>query len=200
MPASPPQVSYQRGGGLTIVANNSTLGDILSAVRARTGAVIEGLAGTAGERVVARIGPGPPREVLAALLNGSRFDYIILGSIEDPNAVRRVILTPKQGAGAPPTSASAPAAASVNPPPATGKGIPLVPGIRPRTLPEENEEQEVMGPEEAPEVQEESPQPPPAQTAPGAPPQVKTPEQLLQELQKMQQQEQQQQQQQQRQE
>src|ERR1700674_5207167 len=40
MPASPPQVSFQ-GGQLTISAQNSTLGDILKAVRTETNANIE---------------------------------------------------------------------------------------------------------------------------------------------------------------
>src|ERR1022692_387674 len=52
----PPQVSYQNAQ-LTIVAPNSTLGDILRAVRKQTGAEIEIPA--APERVVTHLGPGP---------------------------------------------------------------------------------------------------------------------------------------------
>lgn len=97
LPASPPQVSFQ-GGQLTISAQNSTLGDILKAVRAQTGATIE-LPGTAPERVVGHFGPGPAREVLTALLNGSHFNYVLLGSPTDPGALDRVILMAKSGAG-----------------------------------------------------------------------------------------------------
>lgn len=57
LPATPPQVSFQ-GGQLTISAQNSTLGDILKAVRAQTGATID-LPGTAPERVVGHFGPAP---------------------------------------------------------------------------------------------------------------------------------------------
>ncbi len=78
IPAVAPQVSYQNGL-LTIVAPNSTLGDILRAVRKQTAADID-VPASASERVVTRLGPGPAREVMAELLNGSRFNYILLGS------------------------------------------------------------------------------------------------------------------------
>lgn len=93
MPASPPQVSFQ-GGQLTISAQNSTLGDILKAVRTQTSATVD-LPGNAPERVVGQFGPGPARDVLASLLNGSHFNYMLLGSPTDPNALDRVILMAK---------------------------------------------------------------------------------------------------------
>ena len=107
LPATPPQVSFQ-GGQLTISAQNSTLGDILKAVRAQTGATID-LPGTAPERVVGHFGPAPPRDVLAELLNGSHFNYLLLGSPTDPGALDRVILMAKSGSGAdnPPPSEQA---------------------------------------------------------------------------------------------
>src|SRR6202790_2746673 len=89
-PATPPEVSFQ-GGQLTISAQNSTLGDILKAVRAQTGATID-LPGTASERVIGHFGPGPARDVMTALLNGSHFNYVLLGSPTDPGALDRVIL------------------------------------------------------------------------------------------------------------
>lgn len=107
VPASPPQVSYQ-AGQLTITAQNSTLGDILRAVRSRTGANFD-VPASATERVVGRLGPGPPREVLASLLNGSRYDYVMLGSAANPGAIDQLILSPKSGgsaAGAPPAEVS----------------------------------------------------------------------------------------------
>ena len=98
LPATPPQVSFQ-GGQLTISAQNSTLGDILKAVRAQTGATID-LPGTAPERVVGHFGPGLPRDVLASLLNGSHFNYLLLGSPTDSAALDRVILMAKSGSSA----------------------------------------------------------------------------------------------------
>src|SRR5437660_3064244 len=94
-PAIPPQVTYQ-AGQLTIQAQNSTLGDILRAVRAKTGASVD-IPSNADERVVGRLGPGPAREVLASLLNGSHFNYVMVGSATDPGAVQQVILTSKSG-------------------------------------------------------------------------------------------------------
>jgi hypothetical protein len=78
MPTSAPQVSFHNDQ-LTIVAHNSTLGDVLRAVRNQTGAAVE-IPANATERVVGRFGPGPARDVLAVLLNGSHFNYVMLGS------------------------------------------------------------------------------------------------------------------------
>src|SRR5580704_13280466 len=93
IPAVAPQVSYQ-DGMLTIVAPNSTLGDILRGVRKHTSADIE-IPPTASERVVTRLGPGPAREVIAELLNGSHFNYILLGSPDNANLLVRVVLVAK---------------------------------------------------------------------------------------------------------
>jgi hypothetical protein len=93
MPPLPPQVSYSNGQ-LLVIAHNSTLADILSAVSSETGAVIDVPPGRGGERVAGRMGPGPARDVLAALLNGSQFDYIIIASVANPAGVDHVILIP----------------------------------------------------------------------------------------------------------
>jgi hypothetical protein len=86
-----------QNGELTIDAANSTLSQVLHAVQQRTGASIEMPAGAGNERVVAQLGPGQPRDVLNTLLNGSKFDYVILGVAGgDPGAVQKVILTPRQ--------------------------------------------------------------------------------------------------------
>ena len=90
IPAVAPEVTYQ-GGQLTIVAPNSPLGDILRGVRKHTAADIE-IPANASERVVTRLGPGPAREVVAELLNGSRFNYILLGSPNDASLLVRVVL------------------------------------------------------------------------------------------------------------
>jgi hypothetical protein len=203
MPPTSPQVTLQ-DNQLTIVADNSTLSSVLAAVRARTGARLEMPPDVASDRVAVRLGPGDPRDVVSALLQGSRFDYILLGSETDPDALSQIILTRRTGpAGAAPAMASS------------------VPGVRPTAvapppppppMPEEEETAEPE-PEPAPQPQPQapavvSPMTPPlgrpeiAPTAPaqeesqtpGQPstaPQVKTPEQLLQELQRMRQQQQQ---------
>jgi hypothetical protein len=116
MPASPPQVSFQ-GGQLTIAAQNSTLGDILKAVRAQTGATVD-FPGNASERVVGNFGPAPARDVLASLLNGSHFNYLLLGSPTDPTALDRVILMAKSGGSVvsnePPSQPEPPVVANQN--------------------------------------------------------------------------------------
>jgi hypothetical protein len=97
LPATPPKVTYQNGA-LFINAENSTLGDILREVQKHTGATID-VPPNASERVVARLGPAPPRDVLASLLNGSSFNYVMVGSATDPNALATVMLTMKTGGG-----------------------------------------------------------------------------------------------------
>jgi hypothetical protein len=97
MPATPPKVSYQNGL-LTIVAQNSTLGDILRDVHKLTGASID-VPPHATERVFTRLGPGAPRDVLAALLNGSSFNYVMVGSSADPSSLVSVVLTSKPAPG-----------------------------------------------------------------------------------------------------
>ena len=94
MPPRPPKVTYS-DGQLTIIAENSSLADILSAVRSQTGVVIDLPPGSGSDRVASRMGPGPARDVLAALLNGSRFDYIMTGSPSNPAGVEHIILVPR---------------------------------------------------------------------------------------------------------
>ena len=165
LPPVPPTVTFQ-GGQLSILAPNSTLLDILTAVRKATGAAVDAPAGAAGDRVATRLGPGRPREVLAALLAGSRFDYILLGSAHDPGAVRRLILSPRSGAGAP-------AGVGTGSAPNTMFSRPTRPPLSTDTSDEEDSQ-----PEQAVEPAEEvAPEP---QDAP--PPEVKTPEQIQEEL------------------
>jgi hypothetical protein len=157
---------------LTIVAPNSTLGDILRSVRKHTSAEIE-VPSTASERVVTRLGPAPAREVMAELLNGSRFNYILLGSPEDANTLTRVVLVAKT-AEAPP----APAGQAEN--------APATPGAQPQAEAQEAETAPDDGPEEnnSPEQSAAETEQPANPDQPGA----KTPQQLLQEMQQRQQQ------------
>ncbi len=97
LPAMPAKVGYQ-GGLLTIAAQNSTLGEILRDVRKLTGASIDIPPGSGGERVVAYLGPGAPRDVMAALLNGTSLNYVMLGSSADPMMISSVILSLKPSA------------------------------------------------------------------------------------------------------
>lgn len=182
VPAVAPRVQYTRGE-LTIVAHNATLADVLKAVRQQTGADLD-IPPNASERVVADLGPGPARDVIAQLLNGTHFNYVMVGSATDPTAVQSIVLTPKSGGPDTTTAAAnrpgAPqrgfgvAALGTTPPPDTsadtGDGA---------EEPDNTEDQ-------AADQGDQQNQPTPNQQTP------KTPEQLLQELQRQQQQQQQQ--------
>jgi hypothetical protein len=104
------EVRYQ-SGNLSIWSNKATLAEVLFEVHKRTGAEIAIPAGAEQEQVVAKIGPAPPREAMAALLNGSRFNFIMVGSNGD-SSLHAVILSPIGGA-APAVSFYTPPASSV---------------------------------------------------------------------------------------
>jgi hypothetical protein len=195
-PPSPPRVTYQNGL-LTIDAQNSTLAQVLRSVQSQTGASIDMPYGASSERVVSHIGPGQPRDVLNTLLNGSRFDYIILGMTSNPGGVQKVILTPRQSTGQPVNTAQ-----SNNPgQPQPGQGgeeeqVPVE-----EEVPPPNEDQAAIENQQEQQQQIQPPgrfRPMPGQGdvsdnqngTEGQQPGAKTPEQLLQELQKMQQQQQ----------
>jgi hypothetical protein len=146
------EVSFN-GGLLAIRSNKASLSEVLYAVHQRTGADIAVPAGAEQERVAADIGPGPAAEVLAHLLNGSRFNFLILNSASDARVLDRVILSPRgEELSVPPALASAPAEDSVTneamqpqaavettPPPSPAPARPLPPNIPPDTNPQEND-------------------------------------------------------------
>jgi hypothetical protein len=195
MAPTPPHVTYQNGL-LTIDARNSTLSQVLRSVQAQTGASIEMPSSAANDRVVMQLGPGRPQDVLNTLLNGSKFNYIILGTTADPGAVQKVILTTRQSASA-----------TVNTAQNNGPGQ-----VQPQYQPPPDEPQD----EEMPAPEAEADNPPEAQPVPQTPGRfrpgqvpmrtpdtngpptdngnqpngVKTPEQLMLELQNLQQQQQ----------
>ncbi|HUR36395.1 MAG TPA: hypothetical protein VM009_01170, partial [Terriglobales bacterium] len=162
------RVSYQ-SGILTIVAENSTMADVISQVRAATGIKIETVGGPSGERIAVRIGPAPVRDVLLSLVQGSQYDFIILGVEGQPNAVERMILTPKSGSG---TIASA----AAQRPPTSGNAVYQA---EPQEVSDDDGNEGFAAP---PPNQGPAPVDPSANPNNGAP---KTPEQLLEELRRM---------------
>ena len=191
-PSSPPEVNYQ-GGQLVIVARNSTMGDVLNAVKQKTGASVE-MPASSSERVVGKFGPGAPRDVMAQLLNGSHFDYVLLGSPADPGALKKVLLMAR--ASGPQPSQPQPQPQPSAPNFQQNPNLQAVPEVENDQPVEENNpdtSQDVQpSEEEQQQQQDQSPEPP----QPGANgPVVKTPEQLLRELQQQQEQQQQEQQQ-----
>ncbi|MDP9161273.1 MAG: hypothetical protein M3O09_13720 [Acidobacteriota bacterium] len=189
-PATAPQVSFEQGK-LTIIARNSILSEVLRAVKSKTGADVD-VPSNASERVVGFFGPGPARDVLASLLNGSHFNYVLLGSPSNSNQLQHVILIAKSG----PDDVSPPAvtaAAQTGQPPQPGRREPLQQPDAPQA--EEAPAEEVT--EDAPDAESDQAPQSGEQQSPlqNGQPGVRTPEQLLQELQRQQQQIQQQQQQ-----
>jgi hypothetical protein len=198
LPATPPKVSYQNGL-LAIVAQNSILSDILRDVHKLTGASIE-TPPNANERVVTRLGPGAPRDVLASLLNGSAFNYVMMGSSSDPTGLASIVLTAKPVAGGAPTTA----ANTYQPPqsiytPAVPVPQPVVAPVVPQPVATEvddsaNAEEQEAADENADQVQTEGQQPDANGTAQQEPQQQpgqpnagpKTPEQILDMLQRQQ--------------
>jgi hypothetical protein len=185
--AVPPQVLFQNNQ-LTINAPNSTLADILRAVRKQTGAEID--IPPAPERVVTHLGPGPARSVVADLLNGSRFNYVLLGSTTDDSMLTRVVLVAKSG----PDNLA---------PMGTPPGQPGItqPGLASGPMQENQTDMNADSADDAANDDNnavETPAAEPEQPPPGAAEQnaIKTPQQMLQEMQQRQMQLQQQQQQQ----
>ena len=181
-PSSPPQVNLQ-SGQLTIVARNSTMSDVLNAVSQKTGAHVDMPAGS-GERVVGQFGPGAPRDVMAQLLNGSHYDYVLLGSAADPHALNKIVLMAKSNGPEPAPSPQA------NQQQGDNENLQAVPEV-------ENENPVETGGEATPNMQEQPQEEPQADQGDqsqdqqnGNGPAVKTPEQLLRELQQQQQQQQ----------
>jgi hypothetical protein len=84
-------------GKLEIHAHDSTLSEVLFQIQKQTGAEIAIPAGTERERVFVDAGPAPASQVLAELLNGSSLNFVVVGSESDPNVLRSVILSRRNG-------------------------------------------------------------------------------------------------------
>ena len=97
-PAPNLQVKFQQGE-LTVHAKKATLAEVLYAIQQRTGAEIPIPAGAEQEQVVADAGPGPAKDVLTALLTGTNFNFIVVGSDRNDGGLRSVILSPKTDVG-----------------------------------------------------------------------------------------------------
>ena len=107
-PAPPKVVVTFINGDLTILANKATLSEVLFEVQKKTGADIGIPAGAEREQVAANFGPGPARQILSSLLNGSNFNFIMIADDNDPSKLRSVILSPKGAPMAQPQGPTAP--------------------------------------------------------------------------------------------
>lgn len=99
-PAKPAKVTLV-SGNLTIDANNSTLTDILQQVSSAGGMQVKGLQdGSADQRIFGSYGPGKPRDVLTSLLNGSGYNFLMVGQTSS-GAPRQLALTARPTGGVP---------------------------------------------------------------------------------------------------
>lgn len=107
VPPPPPQkkveISFQ-DGRLGLTSNKASLAEVLNELRARIGAEIIVPPGAEQEVVAVSIAPSSPREAISRLLDGSRYNFIIVGTDADANQVERVVLSPKNNAGVAPES------------------------------------------------------------------------------------------------
>jgi hypothetical protein len=87
--------------GLKIDATNSSLEQILNDVSAETGARVEGM--DSDQRIFGTFGPGTTREVLRELLEGSGYNFLLIGD-QGQGTPREIVLSarttanPQQGA------------------------------------------------------------------------------------------------------
>jgi hypothetical protein len=97
LPAHLAQITYTTGA-LSVSADNSSLNQILREISRETGIKIVG--GVTDERVFGQYGPDATAQVLAALLDGTGSNMLLVHSDGDTPA--QLILTPRQGGPTPP--------------------------------------------------------------------------------------------------
>ncbi len=82
---------------LTIKATNASLTQTLQRIADKTGMQIDGATGD--ERVFGTFGPGDPRDVLNALLDGTAYNVIMVGALAN-GAPRELLLSARSAVGA----------------------------------------------------------------------------------------------------
>jgi hypothetical protein len=88
--------------GLSVVAANSSLVQIMKAVSADTGASLDGL--SKDQRIFGIYGPGSARDVITQLLDGSGYNVLMVGDMGQ-GTPRQIILTPQTPGGPEPPGA-----------------------------------------------------------------------------------------------
>jgi hypothetical protein len=155
------EVTYN-GGKLFVSAANSSLNQILRDIARETGMKITG--GATEERVFGKYGPAAPAQILAALLEGTGSNMLLLQATTAAPA--ELILTPRHGGPTQPNPNASDSQSEEDMPPP-----PARPPYSPATPPEANA---------------------PGNPAATQPTQPKTPQQIYEQLQRIRQQQQQQ--------
>jgi len=183
------QIVYAQGQ-LQIVADNSSLNQILRDIAQQTGMKITG--GVADQRVFGKYGPGAPAGILATLLDGTGSN-MMLREAPDHTPVE-LILSPRNGGPTPPspsTFASDDRAESSSPSSNGQYGSPVQPNQtaqQPQTSPSQNDLPGLVHPAGAAPIYgpgAANATPPSANTNPQSPNGVLTPQQIYQQMQQM---------------
>jgi hypothetical protein len=88
------EVTYNNGQ-LHIKSDRASLADVLNEIHKQTGAEVMVPPGAEQEKVFSELGPAPPKEVLNSLLTGTSYNFILIGSSENPNSLERVLVSNK---------------------------------------------------------------------------------------------------------
>lgn len=99
-PPNPATVTWD-SQGLSIEASNSSLDQILQEITVDTGVKLQGL--NHDERIYGNYGPGPAREVLSKLLDGSGYNVLMIGGSGDQPPLQ-IILSPSVPASSEPAN------------------------------------------------------------------------------------------------
>lgn len=173
------EVAYTQGQ-ISVIADNSSLNQILREISRETGMKITG--GVTDERVYGKYGPSPAADVLATLLEGTGSNMLLLHN--DSTTPGELVLTPRQGGPTPPNPNApgfdddSPVDDAASPPPAS----------QPAEQAPRNRNQPPPGANGAPPASTD--QSTPASTDTSDPNGVKTPQQIYEQLQKLRQQQQ----------
>jgi len=97
-PAAAPPIAKLTDGKLTIRANGQDFASVLESVRSAAGLTVDMPSTVDSEPVFLNMGPVSVTDALVALMDGSSYNYIIVGSERDPRVVKRLILTERTSA------------------------------------------------------------------------------------------------------
>jgi len=121
----PPRMSVEyKNGKLKIFSDRATLAEVLNEVRRQTGADISVPPAASQEQVFGSFGPAASREVMSALLNGSRFNVVMVGADNDPSQLHSLLLTPRDGSASSVPAISSPQPAVIESQPNPGENAP----------------------------------------------------------------------------
>jgi hypothetical protein len=84
--------------GLLVEAANSSLAQILHDVSTATGTTVDGFA--ADQRIFGSYGPGPPRDILVQILQGSGYNILMVGD-QGQGTPRQILLSSRNAASSP---------------------------------------------------------------------------------------------------